>query len=66
MTTKSKEQMYFNCLMIEAMVKTMVIQGITDNKKLTAAVDEAMMPQNNEEMEAYSEAIIYAKCSVLN
>ena len=66
MTTKSKEQMYFNCLMIEALVKTMVIQGTTDNKKLTAAVDEAMMPQTNEEMEAYSEAIIYAKCSVLN
>jgi hypothetical protein len=66
MTTKSKEQMYFNCLMIEALVKTMVIQGTTDNKKLTAAVDEVMMPQNNEEMEAYSEAIIYAKCSVLN
>ena len=66
MTTKSKEQMYFNCLMIEALVKTMVIEGTTDNKKLTAAVDEIMMPQNNEEMEAYSEAIIYAKCSVLN
>ena len=31
MTTKSKEQMYFNCLMIEAMVKTMVIKGTTNN-----------------------------------
>jgi hypothetical protein len=66
MTTKSKEQMYFNCLMIEAMVKTMVIEGTTDNKKIVAAVDKVMMPQNSEEMEAYSEAIIYAKCSVLN
>ena len=66
MTTKSKEQMYFNCLMIEAMVKTMVMQGTTNNEKLVAAVDEVYQPQNNEEMEAYSEAIIYAKCSVLN
>jgi hypothetical protein len=66
MTTKSKEQMYFNCLMIEAMIKTMVIQGTMDNEKLVAAVDEIYQPQNSEEMEAYSEAIIYAKCSVLN
>jgi hypothetical protein len=66
MTTKSKEQMYFNCLMIETMVKTMVMQGTTNNEKLVAAVDEVYQPQNSEEMEAYSEAIIYAKCSVLN
>jgi hypothetical protein len=66
MTTKSKEQMYFNCLMIEAMVKTMVIQGTTGNEKLVAAVDEVYQPQNSEEMEAYSEAIIYAKYSILN
>ena len=66
MTTKSKEQMYFNCLMIEAMIKTMVIQGTTDNEKLVAAVDEILPPDTNEEMEAYSEAIIYAKYSVLN
>jgi hypothetical protein len=66
MTTKSKEQMYFNCLMIEAMIKTMVIQGTISNEKLVAAVDEVYQPQNSEEMEAYSEAIIYAKFSILN
>jgi hypothetical protein len=62
----AKEEMHFNCLMIEALVKSMVIKGITDNEKLVAAVDEQFHPNNNEEMEAYSEAIIYAKHSVLN
>lgn len=65
MTTKD-EKMYFNCLMIEALVKSMVIQGITDNEKLVKAVDESFFPQTDEEMEAYSEAIIYAKHSLLN
>jgi hypothetical protein len=66
MTTKSKEQMYFNCLMIEAMVKTMIMQGVTDNEKLVTAVDELYHPETDEEMEAYSEAIIYAKHGLLN
>jgi hypothetical protein len=64
MTTK--EEMYFNCLMVEAFVKTMVVKGETNNEKLVAAVDEAFHPKNPEEMEAYSEAIIYAKHSILN
>lgn len=62
----SEEQMYVRCLTIEAMVKTMVIKGITDNETLVAAVDELYHPENNDEMERYSEAIIYAKYSILN
>lgn len=61
-----QEQMYFNCLMIETLVKSLVIKGITDNEKLVAAVDEMLPPLNDKEMEAYSEAIIYAKLGVLN
>ena len=64
--TKSKEQMHFDCLLIEAFVKSMVVKGETNNEKLVAAVDEMFPPQNNEEMEAYSEAILYAKYSILN
>jgi hypothetical protein len=64
MTTK--EQMYMNCLMIEAFVKSVVINGTTDNATLVSMVDEQFHPETNEEMEAYSEAIIYAKYSVLN
>ena len=48
------------------MVKNMVINGVTSNEKLVAAVDELYRPETNEEMEYYSEAIIYAKYSVLN
>lgn len=62
----SEEQMYVRCLTIEAMIKNMVIQGVTNNEKLVAAVDELYHPETNEEMEVYSEAIIYAKFSVLN
>jgi len=65
-TTKTKEQLHFDCLMIEGLIKSMVIEGTTDNEKLTEAVDQMFRPQNDEEMEAYSEAIIYAKYSVLN
>jgi hypothetical protein len=64
--TKDNKEIYFNCLQIEAMIKTMVIQGITSNEKLINAVDELFHPETDDEMEAYSEAIIYAKYSVLN
>jgi hypothetical protein len=64
MTTK--EQMYMNCLEIEAMVKTAVIKGMIDNETLVSLVDDHFHPETKEEMEAYSEAIIYAKFSILN
>jgi sulfur carrier protein ThiS len=64
--TKNNQEMYFNCLQIEAIVKTLVMQGITDNEQLVAAVDFQFNPKNEWEMEHYSEAIIYAKYSVLN
>jgi hypothetical protein len=48
------------------MVKTLVMQGITDNEQLVAAVDFQYQPKNNFEMEMYSEAIVYAKFSILN
>ena len=64
MTTKG--EMYMKCLMIEAFVKSIVINGMTDNATLVSMVDEQFHPETNEEMEAYSEAIIYAKYSVLN
>ena len=64
MTTK--EEMYMKCLLIEAFVKSVVINGTTDNETLTSMIDEQFHPETDEEMEAYSEAIIYAKYSVLN
>jgi hypothetical protein len=64
--TKDNREAHFNCLLIEALVKSMVIQGITDNEKLVAAVDEQFHPKDEDEMEIYSEAILYAKLGTLN
>ena len=65
MTTENQE-LYFNCLMIEALVKSIVIGGETNNEELVKAVDDQFHPKTDEEMELYSEAIMYAKYSVLN
>ena len=59
-------EMYQKCMEIEAMVTSMVMCGIVDNRKLVEAVDAKYHPANEWEMEMYSEAIIYAKQAVLN
>lgn len=64
MTTNS--DLMLKCFQIEALVKYMVMQGITDNKKLVAAVDKQFYPMTEWEQEMFSEAIIYAKYAVLN
>jgi len=62
----TEEQMYVRCLTIEALVKDMVLKGTTDAASLVEAVDAMFKPDTAEEMERYSEAIIYAKYSILN
>ena len=42
MTTNA--EMYLKCMRIEALVASMVLAGITDNRKLVAAVDEHFHP----------------------
>jgi hypothetical protein len=64
--TKNNTEIQLNCYLIEAMVKQLVVNGITDYKVLVKQVDSIFAPENKEEMEAYSEAIIYAKQSLLN
>jgi hypothetical protein len=64
MTTNA--EMYKKCMEIEAMVTTMVMCGITDNRKLVEAVDVKYHPKTEWEKEIFSEAIIYAKQGVLN
>ena len=62
----SEEMMYIRCLAIEALVKGMVLKGIIDTESLVEAVDNMFLPDTTDEMERYSEAIIYAKYSILN
>jgi hypothetical protein len=54
------------CLLIEDLVRSMVLSGITNNQQLVDAVSEQYYPTNEFEMEMYSEAIIYGKLGVLN
>jgi hypothetical protein len=62
----SSDQMNVRCLLIEALVKSMVLKGITDNAKLIQAVDDMFRPETIDEMERYSESIIFAKLGTLN
>lgn len=64
MTTN--DELFRKCMEIEAMVTTMVVRGITDNRKLVEAVDVKYHPTTEWEQEIFSEAIIYAKHAVLN
>jgi hypothetical protein len=64
MTTNSELEL--KCLQIEAMVRVMVMKGITDNRKLVDAVSINYPPSSVWEQEMFSEAIIYAKHGVLN
>lgn len=64
MTTNA--EIYLRCMQIEALVTSLVLSGITDNRKLVAAVDNMFPPTNEWEQEMFSEAIIYAKQGVLN
>jgi hypothetical protein len=54
------------CFQVEALVRHLVLRGINDREEIVARVDEHFEPETLEEMEAYSEAIIYARWGVLN
>ena len=54
------------CLLIEDLVRSMVLSGITNNQQLVDAIGKQYYPTNEFEMEMYSEAIIYGKLGVLN
>lgn len=63
---KGNADIYLNCMLIEALVKSLVVQGITNNEELIEAVDVQFHPENEWEMEIYSEAVLYAKYAILN
>jgi hypothetical protein len=53
-------------MQIEALVASLVLSGITDNRKLVDAVSSMYRPTSEWEQEMFSEAIIYAKQGILN
>lgn len=53
------------CLEVESWTRTLVMRGLS-REEIVARIDEMYEPWTDEEMEAYSEAIIYARLGVLN
>ena len=66
MTRKTSAEIQLNCMMIEEMVRSLLMRGVKDNDTLVAAIDKAFHPQDEWEMEMYSDAILYSKYATLN
>ena len=64
--TLSNLQIQWNCIMIERMITKAILSGNQTNEELVRIVEDNFYPQSEFEMESYSEAIIYAKLSLLN
>ncbi len=53
------------CLEVENWTRSLTMRGL-EREEIVARIDEMYEPETEEEMEAYSEAIIYARLGVLN
>jgi hypothetical protein len=53
------------CWEVENWTRSLTMRGI-EREEIVARIDEMYEPETDEEMEAYSEAIIYARLGVLN
>jgi proteasome assembly chaperone (PAC2) family protein len=53
------------CLEIENWTRSLTLRGL-EREEIVARIDEMYEPETEEEMEAYSEAIVYARLGVLN
>ena len=53
------------CWEVENWTRSLTMRGL-ERDEIVARIDEMYEPETDEEMEAYSEAIIYARGGVLN
>jgi len=53
------------CLEVETWTRSLTMRGL-ERDEIVARIDEMYEPETEEEMEAYSEAIVYARLGVLN
>jgi hypothetical protein len=53
------------CFEVENWTRSLTMRGI-DREEIVYQIDEMYQPETLEEMEAYSEAILYARYGVLN
>jgi hypothetical protein len=53
------------CFEIENWTRSLTMRGM-DREEIVYKIDDMYEPETEEEMEAYSEAILYARLGVLN
>jgi hypothetical protein len=53
------------CLEVENWTRSLTMRGL-EREEIVARIDEMYEPETLDEMEAYSEAILYARLGVLN
>ena len=53
------------CWEVENWTRSLTMRGL-ERDEIVARIDEMYEPETEEEMEAYSEAILYARLGVLN
>ena len=60
-----RAELQIKCLEIENWTRSLTLRGV-DKEEIVAKIDEMYEPESLDEMEAYSEAIAYARLGVLN
>jgi hypothetical protein len=58
-------ELQVKCLEVENWTRALVMRGM-DREEIVYKIDEIYQPETMDEMEAYSEAIAYARLGVLN
>jgi hypothetical protein len=58
-------KLQIRCFEIENWTRSLTMRGL-EREEIVARIDEMYEPMTEEEMEAYSEAILYARLGVLN
>jgi hypothetical protein len=58
-------ELQIKCWEVENWTRALVMRG-EDREEIVARIEEMYEPETEEEMEAYSEAIVYARLGVLN
>jgi hypothetical protein len=58
-------ELQVKCLEVENWTRALVMRGV-DREEIVYRIDEMYEPGTLDEMEAYSEAILYARLGVLN
>ena len=58
-------ELQVRCLEVENWTRSLTMRGM-DREEIVYKIDEIYEPETLDEMEAYSEAILYARLGVLN